>query len=156
MTPLKAFAKPQRGSVLLIALIMLLLLTMIGLASMRDTSLQEAMAGNTRDSSLALQAAEAALRKGEAAASALTLSELNALETTDITADYDTSLAGTATPPNYVIRPFAKITTSTDLNEMENPDAILVKVEATGYGASVNSSSAPISQSQLRTIYKVE
>ena len=55
----------QRGAILIIAMVMLLLLTIIGLSSMRGTSLQESMAGNIRDSSLALQAAEAALRKGE-------------------------------------------------------------------------------------------
>lgn len=154
-TPI-ALAKPQQGSVLIIALIMLLLLTMIGLASMRDTSLQEAMAGNTRDSNLALQAAEAALRKGESAASALTTSQLSALESTPITANYGSSLDGTASPPKYEIQQFAKISTSTDLNEMESPDTILVKVEAEGYGASVNSSNTPISKSQLRSIYKVD
>lgn len=150
------FAKPQQGSVLIVALIMLLLLTMIGLASMRDTSLQEAMAGNTRDSSLALQAAEAALRKGEQAASNLSYSELSDLDAAPITANYATSFDGTASPPQYEIRPFAKITTSTDLNEVEKPDAILVKVEALGYGASEKSDGTPISQSRLRSIYKVD
>ena len=49
----------QRGAILVIALFMLLLLTVIGLSSMRGTMMQENMAGNLRDSSLALQAAEA-------------------------------------------------------------------------------------------------
>ena len=55
----------QRGATLIIALIFLLLMTLIGVTSMQSTTLQERMAGNTRDRNLALQAAEAALRQGE-------------------------------------------------------------------------------------------
>jgi type IV pilus assembly protein PilX len=55
----------QRGAVLIIGLIMLLLLTVIGLASIRGSDLQERMAGNMRDRNLAFQAAEAGLRYGE-------------------------------------------------------------------------------------------
>lgn len=55
----------QQGVVLVVALIMLLLLTIIGLAGMRSTLLEERMAGNLRDHNLAFQAAEAALREGE-------------------------------------------------------------------------------------------
>ncbi|MCK0506287.1 pilus assembly PilX family protein [Aromatoleum anaerobium] len=57
----------QRGVVLVISLIMLLLLTMLGVSGMRGTTLEERMAGNMRDQNLAFQAAEAALRAGEAA-----------------------------------------------------------------------------------------
>jgi len=55
----------QRGAVLIVGLVMLLLLTMIGLASIRGSDLQERMAGNMRDRNLAFQSAEAALREGE-------------------------------------------------------------------------------------------
>lgn len=55
----------QHGIVLITALVFLLLLTMLATGSMRDTTLQERMAGNLRDRSLALQAAEAALREAE-------------------------------------------------------------------------------------------
>lgn len=56
----------QRGAVLIIALVMLLILTLIGIAGLRDTQLQERMAGGAQDRELALQAAEAALRAAEA------------------------------------------------------------------------------------------
>lgn len=59
-------AKDQSGAVLIISLIFLLLMTLIGVTSMQGTTLQERMAGNMRDRDLALQAAEAALRAGEA------------------------------------------------------------------------------------------
>lgn len=58
--------KKQKGVVLLVCLVMLLLLTVIGLASMSASTLQERMAGGARDYNLAFQAAEASLRVGEA------------------------------------------------------------------------------------------
>jgi type IV pilus assembly protein PilX len=57
--------KHQSGAILIIALIMLLLLTIIGVTSMQTTTLEEKMAGNMHEYHLAFQAAEAALREGE-------------------------------------------------------------------------------------------
>jgi type IV pilus assembly protein PilX len=59
--------KHQCGVVLPISMIMLLLLTLIGITGSQVTGLEEKMAGNSRDYNLAFQAAEAALRAGEAA-----------------------------------------------------------------------------------------
>lgn len=56
----------QRGAVLLVGLIMVLLMTIVGLAAIRSSGLQETMAGNMRERNLAFQAAEASLRVGEA------------------------------------------------------------------------------------------
>ncbi len=56
----------QQGSVLVIGLIFVVLLTLIGMQSINDTQLQERMAGNLRDRNAAFQAAEAALRTAEA------------------------------------------------------------------------------------------
>jgi type IV pilus assembly protein PilX len=55
----------ERGVVMVITLIMLLLLSIIGSATMRNVTLEERIAGNMRDHDLAFQAAEAALREGE-------------------------------------------------------------------------------------------
>jgi type IV pilus assembly protein PilX len=55
----------QRGATLLVGLVMLLLMTVIGLAAMRGSGMQELMAGNMRDRNQAFQAAEAGLRAGE-------------------------------------------------------------------------------------------
>jgi type IV pilus assembly protein PilX len=60
-----AITVPQRGFILIVALIMVLLMTIIGLAAIRGSNLQELMAGNMRDRNLAFQAAEAGLRAGE-------------------------------------------------------------------------------------------
>jgi type IV pilus assembly protein PilX len=60
------FGRPrQQGSVLLVSLIMLLLLTLVAVGGMQGTILQERMTGNLRDRDLAFQAAEAALREAE-------------------------------------------------------------------------------------------
>lgn len=55
----------ERGMVLITSLIILLALTLLGLASIQNTSMEERMAGNLRSENVALQAAEAALRAGE-------------------------------------------------------------------------------------------
>ena len=59
--------KHQSGVVLPISMIMLLLLTLISITSSQVAGLEEKMAGNSKDLNLAFQAAEAALRVGEAA-----------------------------------------------------------------------------------------
>lgn len=55
----------QSGVVLFISLVMLLILTVLGLSSVQTTTLQERMARNARDTNLAFQAAEAALKDAE-------------------------------------------------------------------------------------------
>jgi len=55
----------QQGAALVVGLIMLLLLTIIGLSAMQGTTMQEKMSGNMKDSAVALQAGEAALRYAE-------------------------------------------------------------------------------------------
>ncbi len=51
----------QRGVALVMALVFLLLLTLIGVAALNTTSLEEKMAGNVKDRNLAFQAAESGL-----------------------------------------------------------------------------------------------
>jgi type IV pilus assembly protein PilX len=59
------FPRNQRGAILIVALIFLMVMTMLILASVRGTTMQERMASNLYDRSLAFQAAEAALREAE-------------------------------------------------------------------------------------------
>lgn len=60
-------ARSQRGTVLLISLVFLLLLTLSGLSSMQNATLQEKMAGSVKLRNESFQFAEAALRIGESA-----------------------------------------------------------------------------------------
>lgn len=55
----------QRGAALAVGLIMLLTLTLIGMASMQSSIMQEKMTGNSRDLGIAFQSGEHALRVGE-------------------------------------------------------------------------------------------
>ncbi|MBT9541197.1 PilX N-terminal domain-containing pilus assembly protein [Thiobacillus sp.] len=57
----------QKGVALITGLIFMVVLTLIVLASMRGSILEEKMAGNLRSQNLAFQAAEAGLRAGEQA-----------------------------------------------------------------------------------------
>lgn len=60
-------AKRQNGAVLAVALILLLVMTLLAVAALRGTLMQERMASGQLDRSYAFQSAEAALRAGEAA-----------------------------------------------------------------------------------------
>ena len=62
---MKHSSKHQRGSALIISLIILMALTMIGVSGMRSTTMEEKMSGVMRDRNIAFQAAEAALKRGE-------------------------------------------------------------------------------------------
>jgi len=53
----------QRGIVLIVVLIMLVIVTLVVVSSVRSTTLDERMAGNSRDRDKALQAAEAVVRQ---------------------------------------------------------------------------------------------
>ncbi|MGY2340335.1 pilus assembly PilX family protein [Pseudomonas sp. SDO5532_S415] len=59
--------RSQRGMALLVSLVFLLLLTLIGISSMQNATLQEKMAGSVSLRNQSFQAAEAALRVGESA-----------------------------------------------------------------------------------------
>jgi type IV pilus assembly protein PilX len=55
----------QRGWVLVVGLVILVMLTILSMALMKTTRLEEKMAGATRDMNLSFQAAETALRAAE-------------------------------------------------------------------------------------------
>jgi type IV pilus assembly protein PilX len=55
----------QRGAILIVSLLLLLVMTLIGVTAVSTTTLQEKMAGNNRQRQLAFQAASAALRDAE-------------------------------------------------------------------------------------------
>ncbi|MCQ4313672.1 pilus assembly protein PilX [Stutzerimonas sp. VN223-3] len=160
----------QQGAVLLVALIMLLLLTILGAAAMRDTNLQERMAGNMRDHNLAFQAAEAALRFAEQEVKTdyanliddvqypINDEDPEVVTFTKFTGEVDSK-------PTYTITRLPH-PGQLDMQNMVNPetaggdslaageslilDFVLVRIEATGTGAS------PDSKVTLRSLYFVE
>jgi type IV pilus assembly protein PilX len=60
----------ERGVALVVALVLLIVATMIGLAGIRVSAVQQRLSANMFDRSLAMQASEAALRAAEAAITA--------------------------------------------------------------------------------------
>lgn len=63
----------QRGMVLVVAMMILIIITLLGLSAMRSAGLEERMSGNQYDQNYVFEAAEAALREAETvAASPLT------------------------------------------------------------------------------------
>lgn len=60
----------QDGMALIVSLVFLLLLTLVGISSMQNATLQEKMAGSVKFRNESFQAAEAALRVGEGTVSA--------------------------------------------------------------------------------------
>ena len=58
-------SRKERGAVLIVSLLLLLVMTILALGASQSTRLQERMAGSMRSQDLAFQAAEAGLRAGE-------------------------------------------------------------------------------------------
>jgi type IV pilus assembly protein PilX len=58
-------SRRQRGAVLIVSLIILLIVTMLAVGSMQNTMLEEKMAGNSSDRNLAFQSTESAVREAE-------------------------------------------------------------------------------------------
>jgi type IV pilus assembly protein PilX len=77
----------QEGVVLIISLVILVLVTLVGLSTIRTTTMEEKMAGNARDRDKAFQAAEAAVQTC-----------LALLDTNAYTGTKHTPAASTATP----------------------------------------------------------
>ncbi|WP_018954728.1 pilus assembly PilX family protein [Thioalkalivibrio sulfidiphilus] len=148
----------QQGSALAIALVFLLLLTLIGVTAMQTTTLQERMAGNVRDRSLAFQAAEAALREGEAFLSQAALPQFNntggllaplnnpgmvtTWEAHNWAANsrlYTGNLPGVAEQPRYVIEELPPVQTAGDTARFGAlPEVGVYRVTARGVGGTAD------------------
>ena len=75
--PSMSSQRRQAGVALMTGLIFLVMLTLIALAAMQSTTLEERMAGNARSRDLAFQGGEAAVRAGEVVLSAASLPAFN-------------------------------------------------------------------------------
>jgi type IV pilus assembly protein PilX len=136
--------RKQRGVALVVALILLLVATLIGLAASRGTVLQERMSANTYDRSLAFQRSEAALRAAEAAITAdWRIANLGGLDCTvvacdivpsdafdgsaatwaDVPANFNVNDALTPALPQYHIAFMGTGRSETNLGQSDNADA---------------------------------
>lgn len=114
-------AVAQRGVVLVIALIMLLMVTLLALSAAQMTGLNERMVGFARDRDAAFQAAEAALREGERVlqlavlpafdgtaglyptAAPGTTPRWKTIDWSTAGVAYGSAIAGVSAPPRYIV-----------------------------------------------------
>ena len=162
-------ARAQQGMVLVICLIMLLLLTLSGLAAMQGSTLQEKMAGNSRDSEQAFLAAEAALRGGEAfMASASGASAtfnitgtagLYDVATSGVPVDWQAAatnwrnsaaLSGVATTPKYLVERLPEVTNKGLSLEADQPLSTMIIYRITASAVGQTTTSRAVLQSTFR------
>nr|WP_279381429.1 PilX N-terminal domain-containing pilus assembly protein [Candidatus Thiosymbion oneisti] len=138
---------------MIVGLIVLTALTLLGLSGMRIAQVEERMAGNFRDRSLAFQGAEAALRDAEAYLQEADLppfdgsvpgliGQLASPGSAAYWSKYDwthhsrpagTTLAGLKEPPRYVIEAFPPAATeSRKFGPLPEPDLFRVTARSTG------------------------
>jgi len=79
--PYSAARHQQRGVVLFVSLVMLMVMTLIGVTGMQNSSMEEKMVANMRDIDLSFQAAEAALREAETSLQVAVLQEFDGSNT---------------------------------------------------------------------------
>ena len=115
----------QNGSVLIIGLVMLLLITFIGISAISTSKLEMKMANNDRSRQLAMQAAEAALREGEQVAASTNAASLAS----------DTCSGGYCTTRGgYVAGSVARINTSRSADWCDAADGYIPERWQSGCG----------------------
>lgn len=164
----------QSGAALILALIFLLLMTMLSTSSMRTATMQERMAGNTRDLNLGFQSAEAALRVAEDwLLDTDVLPEFNdtngyyqvnsiarpVWDGTYFAGNGAISLAdelGTAQAPQYYVEKLSSIRPAGTSTETGAPaeDISYFRVTAVGYGLATDDIGTPLAAVVLRSVYR--
>lgn len=161
---------------MIVALIFLLLMTLIGTAAMRSSTMQERMAGNVRDWNLAFQAAEAALREAEQFL--LTSPVLPPFDDEDgfyqlnspdrpvwtgaapsdgngyVTFPYD--LSGVSARPRYFVEELQTVRPAGSETETGTPlkETFYFRVTAVGYGGALDADDNPVAAVVLSSVYR--
>jgi type IV pilus assembly protein PilX len=91
----------ERGVVLVVALIMLVVISILAVTSMRNSASTEALAGNVRTTELATQAAEIALRHCESSVVEIITVAAGATSTGYVTTLTAANILPAATPPRW-------------------------------------------------------
>ncbi|MBQ0758328.1 MAG: hypothetical protein KBT72_01635 [Zhongshania sp.] len=157
------FARVQRGAALIISLVFMLILTIIGAASMQSATLQERMAGNARNVDQAFQAAEAALREAETQLAGVSVGPFNGsgglylscIDPADTRtsckeptwSDYSSTgwkvlasdtVAGVSKQPEFIIEELSSVADPDAALDSDKPIAIMgyYRITARGYGSS--------------------
>lgn len=127
----------QRGVALVVALILLVVATLIGLSGVRGTNLQERMSANMYDRSLAFQRAEAALRAAEAAITSnwqiATLGGVDCSPTSGVICTSMPANTFTGTSANWIA-----VDAAHDVNDTKTPGTPQYFIQFMGTGTSQN------------------
>jgi type IV pilus assembly protein PilX len=159
----------QQGMVLVVCLIMLLLLTLSGLAAMQGSTMQEKMAGNSRDGEQAFLAAEAALRGGEAYMASVSgatatfdttgTAGLYDVATSGVTVDWQSastnwrngaSLTGVAVTPKYLVEKLPEVINKGLSLEADQPLNTMIIYRITASAVGQTTTSRAVLQSTFR------
>ena len=120
----------QRGVALVVAMILLLVATLIGLAASRGTVLQERMSSNAYDRSLAFQRSESALRAAEAAISSdPAIASLGGVDCSTVACAIVPANAFTGTSANW-----QDVPATFDVNDAKTPGVPQYHVALMGVG----------------------
>lgn len=125
----------QRGVALVVALILLVVATLIGLSGVRGTNLQERMSANMYDRSLAFQRAEAALRAAEEAIT----DDWQIADLGGVDCSPAANVLCTATPANTFTGTNANwisVDAAHDVNDTKTPDVPQYFIQFMGTGSS--------------------
>ena len=127
--------RKQQGVALVVALILLVVGTLIGLAGIRNTNLQERMSANMYDRSLAFQRAEAALRAAESAITAnWKISDLKGVDCSPATAQLCSVVPANAFTSSNT--DWVAVTQAYDVNSKLTPGVPQYHIQFMGTGSS--------------------
>ncbi len=171
-----AARRRQSGAALIVSLIFLLVMTLLSTSTMKSATMQERMAGNTRDYNLGFQGAEAALRAAETyLRTTATLPDFDdtgghyvvnsanrpvwyGYTPTDGSGyiTYPADIAGTARRPRYLLEQLS--TARPAGTETETGTAVdeiyYFRVTAVGYGGAVDSGGIPLTAVVLSSVFR--
>lgn len=94
----------ERGTALIMSLVILMILTILGITAMSTASLEEKMSGNTQESTRAFEAAESGLNDAMNTAGGLDLNTSYSLPKTLPTFPYDNGKSGNATVTTWFVQ----------------------------------------------------
>ncbi len=131
----------ERGAVLIVAMIFLIVMTLLAVGGMSTTSLEEKMASNSQETARAFQASESGLSQALADLNVYDLSGTYSvpaakLGDSDLTALYESDFLGVSAPPLILNNP--SVINSISCYESANFDLISTGISPTGVTAVVH------------------
>ncbi|MGE8219496.1 MAG: pilus assembly PilX family protein [Stenotrophomonas acidaminiphila] len=144
-----AASRAQQGITLLVVMILLLILSVLGIAILRSSAMQERMSANMRDRSLAFQGAETALRYAQD----VVLAGNSAWEAGTIPAAADCT--GTSVCPTGASPVWANLPAGTYDTRLAAPPQYWIEYLGVGPGYKGNCDSIPLSPDCKSPLFRI-